>query len=331
MAHQPYVEADGYTTARIANVLARLADARLAPPVTARLALSLCGPSIVEAVLACDPDAVLLDVSWARYLKPLLDGDFPGRVYITGGDHLPARAAATPPMPPEPSSGLVSIVLPTHNGRRFLRQSIQSCLDQTYRNLELIVVDDGSTEDIGSIVAEFTDERVRYVRHVKNQGLPAALNTGFRAAAGAYLTWTSDDNYYAPTAIERLTRFLQRHPAIPFVYTSVYVVDESAGAAPKIRRALPPGDLKRQNGVGASFLYTRQVYEEIGDYDAGAILVEDYDYWIRVSKKFRMQRILEPLYYYRYHEQSLTSKHTREDVARRFELVRQQNGISAAP
>ena len=65
-----------------------------------------------------------------------------------------------------------------------------------------------------------------------------------------------------------------------------------------------------------------------GDYQTSATLVEDYDYWIRVSKRFRMQRLVEPLYYYRYHDQSLTSLHSREDVTQRFELVRQHNGIA---
>ncbi len=73
------------------------------------------------------------------------------------------------------------------------------------------------------------------------------------------------------------------------------------------------------------------MYEQVGDYDPGAVLVEDYDYWVRVSKRFRMQRLIEPLYYYRYHPQSLTSKHSAEDVARRFDVVRQQNGLSTAP
>ena len=95
-----------------------------------------------------------------------------------------------------------------------------------------------------------------------------------------------------------------------------------------MQRALPPSELMRQNVVGGCFMYTRQVYESIGEYDSGATLVEDYDYWVRISKRFPMQRILDPLYYYRYHQQSLTSKHTREDVARRFDVVRQQNGVS---
>ena len=127
----------------------------------------------------------------------------------------------------------VSIVLPTYNGSKYLRQSIQSCLDQSHRNIELIVVDDGSRENIGAVVGEFSDTRIRYMRHETNRGLPASLNTGFQLATGTYLTWTSDDNYYAADAIERLTRFLQRHPTVSFVYSSMFIVDDrSADSVP---------------------------------------------------------------------------------------------------
>lgn len=99
------------------------------------------------------------------------------------------------------NSPKVSIVLPTYNGARYLRQSIDSCLGQTYRNLELIVVDDASTDTTPEIIRSYQDPRIRVIRHEKSKMLPESLNTGFRAVSGDYLTWTSDDNYYVPEAI----------------------------------------------------------------------------------------------------------------------------------
>lgn len=326
VACQPHVEGFQYTTMRVANTLFRLVDSGLVPPAATSLALSLCKPAFVEAVLACDPDVVLLDVSWGRYLKADLEREGIGPVYLTEERAAPSRTARRElPTEPDPT---VSIVLPTYNGTRYIRQSIQSCLEQSYAHLELIVVDDGSAVDMRSIVGEFADHRIRYIRHQKNQGLPATLNTGFAAATGSYLTWTSDDNYYAPHAIARLAQFLRRYRHVDFVYSSQFIVDESQQGSTRVRHALPPSDLKRQNNIGGCFMYRRQVYAEIGQYDSGAVLVEDYDYWVRVSKRFRMQRILSPLYYYRYHDASLTSKHGVDDVARRFDVVRQQNGIA---
>jgi GT2 family glycosyltransferase len=327
-AYQPYIVPAKYTRVRIANTVLRMIGASLAPAAAASGALRVCAPAFVEAILACDPDLVLLDVSWGRALQPWLVTQFGGPIRLAHECRPITRqelqwGGADP-------SVTVSIVLPTHNGSRYLRQSIQSCLDQSHRNIELIVVDDGSSEDIRAVVDEFFDTRLHYVRHATNRGLPAALNTGFALASGSYLTWTSDDNFYATDAIERMTRFLQRHPDVAFVYSSSYILDESGDGRPaRIRRPLPPADLLTQNSVGGCFLYRRQVYREIGEYDSGAILVEDYDYWVRVSRRFRMQRLFAPLYYYRYHDESLTARHGREDVAQRFEVVRQRNRVAS--
>src|SRR5262245_15338392 len=103
---------------------------------------------------------------------------------------------------------LVSIVLPVYNGARFLRKSIDSCLTQTYRDIELIVVDDKSLDNSVDIVRSYDDDRIRLLCHPKNRKQPAGLNTGFANSNGAYLTWTSHDNYYAPTAIAEMVAFL---------------------------------------------------------------------------------------------------------------------------
>src|SRR6266508_190816 len=114
----------------------------------------------------------------------------------------------------------VSIVLPTYNGSRYLEESIDSCLKQTFEDIELIIVDDCSTDDTPQIVARYRDPRLRVIRHETNRKLPAALNTGFAASKGTYLTWTSDDNRYAPNAIEVMMQALETSPEIGLVYAS---------------------------------------------------------------------------------------------------------------
>lgn len=203
----------------------------------------------------------------------------------------------------------VSIVLPTYNGARYLRQSIDSCLDQTYSNLELIIVDDCSTDATPDIVRSYQDPRIRYFRHEKNKMLPGALNTGFSYATGAFLTWTSDDNYYVPKAIETMVKFLSsgRHD---FVYCDYFAFRNAIPGREKppqpILMELPDTpSVERGNRIGACFLYTRKVYEAIGNYDEAMPLAEDYDYWIRVSKRFSMGHLHQALYYYRDHGKSL--------------------------
>ena len=201
----------------------------------------------------------------------------------------------------------VSIVLPVYNGAKYIRKSIDSCLGQTHSNLELIIVDDCSTDETPQIITSYSDKRIKYIRHTKNLKLPRSLNTGFKHTTGEYLTWTSDDNLYDENAIEIMLKCLLTYPQTGYVYTDFYEIDENDSVCKYIAVGTAES-LKINNLIGACFLYHRRVYEEIGEYDPEAYLAEDYDYWIRISKRFRMQRLRVPLYYYRLHQDSLTVK-----------------------
>lgn len=225
----------------------------------------------------------------------------------------------------DPVKGKVSIVLPTYNGAKFLRGALESCLKQTHRDLELIVVDDCSTDATPEIVRSFADPRVRYMRNAVNQRLPRSLNVGFRQAGGDYLTWTSDDNEYEPTAIQRMLECLRDAPGVDFVYADYWALDERTGKK-ELTRFPDRLDLSKKNEVGACFLYTRRVYEKVGEYNPHLEMVEDYDYWVRVWKNFKTVHCGEPLYLYRYHAQSLTT--TRAQSQDLFDVIlKTRNGF----
>lgn len=101
---------------------------------------------------------------------------------------------------------LISIVLPVYNGEKYLRESIDSILAQTYKNWELLIVDDCSTDSSSEIAKEYVskDRRIYYYHNENNLRLPRNLNKGFSLARGNYLTWTSDDNRFKPTALEKM-------------------------------------------------------------------------------------------------------------------------------
>ena len=204
----------------------------------------------------------------------------------------------------------VSIVLPTFNGEKYLRQSLESCLQQTHRNIELLIVDDCSTDRTQNIISSYDDKRLISIRHDRNRGLPHSLNSGFAAATGNYLTWTSDDNYYVPTAIEHMLGFLKKKKA-SFVYADYCYFTDDKNLPPCFTTLREPPLLKEHNGVGPCFLYTREVMNEVGTYDETAVLVEDYDYWLRVMTKFGLLHLNESLYCYRCHNKSLTSIYSR--------------------
>jgi glycosyltransferase involved in cell wall biosynthesis len=203
---------------------------------------------------------------------------------------------------------LVSIILPIYNGARYLAEAIESCLQQSYPNWELILVDDCSVDATPEIIAGYVarDSRIRSLRHEINKKLPEALNTGHHAARGDYLTWTSDDNRLLPPAIEEMITFLDQRPGVGLVYADSTLIDEE-GRYLRDYPALPASKLAYMNAVGPCFLYRRKVYQTVGSYSPGLFLAEDYDYWLRVYRHFEIAHLHRTLYQYRWHDRSLTN------------------------
>ncbi len=225
----------------------------------------------------------------------------------------------------------VSIILPTHNGQRHLLEAVHSCLDQTLENLELIVVDDASSDATAELLAGIDDPRLRIVSNKHNLGLPRSLNVGFALARGMFLTWTSDDNLYSPDALEVMVEQLLADPKIGMVYADYLHIDQ-AGYTVKSVEVAPPEDMQQRNVVGACFLYRQEVRGAVGEYDPAMSLAEDYDYWVRVQQRFEMVRIPKTLYSYRYHVAALTAKRTFEVSAAVFQVQRRHffNELSTA-
>lgn len=216
--------------------------------------------------------------------------------------HLPDLLRKEDPLP------RVSIVLPTYNGSRFLRQSVESVIAQTFNDWELIIVDDCSTDNTPDVIAELvgTVPRIRSVRHETNRKLPAALNTGFALARGEYLTWTSDDNRFRPRAIERMVDYLDRYSDEAMVYAGFTKISDD-GRPLGSEHPRPPDVLVESNAVGPCFLYRRSVRDAIGEYADDLFLAEDWDYWLRIYLQFRCAALDEDLYEYRWHDQMLTT------------------------
>ena len=211
-------------------------------------------------------------------------------------------------------SKLVSIVLPTYNGKDFLKKSIDSCLNQTYQNIELIIVNDCSTDTTEQIILSYFDSRIKYIKNETNQRLPKSLNIGFINASGDYLTWTSDDNYFDSMAIEKMVSALE-YQEVDLVCAPYFTID-NCDVITGERVVGKQTDVLIDNVVKACFLYKKEVHEKLNGYNSALFLVEDYDFWIRAAfENFKFYQLIEKLYYYRFHDNSLTETR-RNDISK---------------
>ena len=203
---------------------------------------------------------------------------------------------------------MISIVLPTYNGEKYLVDSIESIIKQSYTDWELLIVNDCSTDNTRIIAEHYAklDQRITVINNEENMKLPASLNIGFSEAKGDYFTWTSDDNEYYDNALETMKIYLDNHPRSFMVCAAMDMMDENGnliGISPKYDR----DRMLYNNLVGACFLYRSEVNTKIGGYDVSRFCAEDYDYWLRVIDTYGdIDYIGKKLYAYRIHQNSLT-------------------------
>ncbi len=256
-----------------------------------------------------EPEPVDAEPAWIAW-----ESEEPGQIFGFAG---PEGRFAWP---------LISVLLPVYNHAGLLPLAVQSVLSSTYPRLELIVLDDGSSDAIEPVLAEIVkDPRVRVYRQ-PNQKLPRALTHAYACARGELITWTSADNLMAPEALQKLAEALLAHPEAVLAYADVAVIDEAGRpfvdgsyrpanldpVRPDILR-LPQDDLalgyEADNYINACFLYRRMAAEVLeGRFADDLRGLEDYDFWLRLQKLGRLIHIRnrEPLYSYRVHAQTMS-------------------------
>jgi glycosyltransferase involved in cell wall biosynthesis len=221
--------------------------------------------------------------------------------------------------------GFVSVVLPVYNQANLIQESIDSVLNQSYKNFELIIINDGSTDGVEDVLVKYLDRpNIRIYTQI-NQKLPKALSNGFDFAVGEYWTWTSADNIMMPNMLELMVKKLKSDDGLCMVYADYLAIDDRGASladtswrahnrpvssSPEIRL---PRDTKflnkiKDNFVGPCFMYRGWIGKLFGDYDT-MLGVEDYDYWMRINNFFRIEHIGvdDLLYKYRVHDNTLSA------------------------
>ena len=214
-------------------------------------------------------------------------------------------------------SPLVSVIVPSYNSAGFVVAAVRSALNQTYTNIEVIVVDDGSTDDTRAILAEFGDS-IRYI-HQANQGLPGARNTAIRAAKGSVFAFLDADDEWLPNKLAVQVPLLMQDERVALVHSDVTFLDVESGNRyqqyqPRERfqgncyQALLFG-----NNVTPSTVIARaSAVREAGDFDSSLVTgCEDHDLWLRLARHHSFAYTAEPLTVYRLHASNMTRNHLR--------------------
>lgn len=211
---------------------------------------------------------------------------------------------------------LVTILMPVYNGERFLREAIDSLLSQTYRNIEILIINDGSTDQSGEIIRSYQDKRIRYVVNERNSGLIFTLNRGLELATGEYLARMDSDDVCAIERIGKQASYLEQHPDIAIVATTIEMMDEAGKPLPPWtddRNNIHPEAIRRfllkDNCIAHPSIMARTALLQRYRFQADQKEAEDYDLWLRLcADGHQIAKIDEPLLRYRVVATGLTRK-----------------------
>jgi glycosyltransferase involved in cell wall biosynthesis len=238
---------------------------------------------------------------------------------------------------------LISVILPVYNHADMLFNAARSVLDSTYPRMELIILDDGSTDAIEPVLEDLLDDpRVRVYRQ-PNQKLPRALTHAHGLACGELISWTSADNLMTPKALEILAGALLDHPEAVLAYADVSLIDDDG--EPMVDGSYRPGNIDRfmpdvlrlyrndkplgyepDNFINACFLYRGEAAKVLeGHYADDLRGLEDYDFWLRLQKFGRLLHVKNesPLYYYRVHQRTMSHELLTQEREAHFARINQ--------
>jgi glycosyltransferase involved in cell wall biosynthesis len=206
----------------------------------------------------------------------------------------------------------VSVIIPTFNRAHMIEKAIFSVLRQTYKDLELIIVDDGSVDDTPRMVAKINDDRLTYFRHEKQKGAAEARNTGVTASSGRFLAFLDDDDEWLPDKLDLQMEVFGSNPEIGMVYTGYYYVNAENNEIfrefhPKMKGRLDDR-LLMENCVGttSTAVIRKDCFEKVGGFDVCLRGSQDWDLWIRIAEEYPIEYVARPLVKFLNHDLRIT-------------------------
>lgn len=217
----------------------------------------------------------------------------------------------------------VSIIIPTYNFGHLIVETLESVFKQTYKDFEVIVVDDGSTDDTHQKIKKYLP-KIKYIKHNVNLGFAAAMNTGIRNAKGKYLNFLSSDDKVLPQFLEKEVEVLEKNPEVGLVFSPVFYIDELGKVIRKQKIAndsiIPQSQaylkLIIRNYVNlVTALVRADIVRRVGFFNNKLRQNPDWDMWIRIASKSKLAYVPDYLGLYRRHNLSLTSE-VKSDIRR---------------
>jgi len=223
----------------------------------------------------------------------------------------------------------VSVIIPTYNRARYLPETLESVFAQTYRDYEVIVIDDGSTDNTAEVLESYLD-RIVYVRK-ENGGQGSARNAGLKIARGEYIAFLDSDDLWLPDKLELQVRYLDEHPDVGLVFTD-YVIFEEKGSKNKTEIGniiLSKKDLTFKRLLYFNFIpnltvmIRKSCFDNVGLFDESRELIggEDYDMWLRISMKYKLGHISKILAKYRQHPGNIVGKDLERGYSIYFKVI----------
>lgn len=186
---------------------------------------------------------------------------------------------------------LISVVIPVYNGEKTIGETLQSVLNQTYKNLEVVVINDGSKDSTAAIVEEFQDNRIKLCSY-PNAGLAASRNRGIDQSSGDYISFTDADDVWTPEKLADQLTALKQHPDAAVAYSWTDYIDEQSQFLQAGTHISASGNvfakLLEINFIesGSNVLIRRDALKTVGDFDVTLTAAEDWDMWLRLAKKY---------------------------------------------
>ncbi len=204
----------------------------------------------------------------------------------------------------------VSVVITNHNYGKYLRESIDSVLNQTFNDYELIIIDDGSRDNSENILNEYSSvNKITILRNREPQGVASSCNRAIRLAKGEYIIRLDADDYFDDNALLVLTSFLDKNPDIAVVYPDFFKVKDNREIMEYVRVPRIGEEIKlldvAANGAGAMF--RKNAFDKIGGYNPNIRYQDHYDFWVKMITTFKVANLSLPLFYYRQHGSSSSS------------------------